>query len=101
MCYTIYLLHLAIAQGAMEFMISMRDKIHNEYLWFAGFTLVFFLSMAIAVPIFYLLFEKPCMDHSWPTRLKSFFLAKLRWVFRGPKARAAQTDGEETGNIKE
>ncbi len=101
MCYSIYLLHLAIAQGVMEFMISMKDKIHNEYLWFGGYTLAFFLSMAIAVPIFYLLFEKPCMDHSWPTRLKNFFLGKLRWAYPGTKARTANTDGKETGNINE
>ncbi|MFM9909911.1 MAG: acyltransferase family protein [Chitinophagaceae bacterium] len=76
MCYSIYLLHLGIAQAVMEFMTYMKTKINNDYLWFTSYALLFSLILIIVVPIFYLMIEKPCMDHSWPTKLKNFFLSR-------------------------
>jgi len=33
----------------------------------------FLVCLVLIVPVFYLLIEKPCMDHTWPTRLKNYF----------------------------
>ena len=85
MCYSIYLLHLAIAQASMEFMLRIKGSIQNDYLWFIGYTILFFSLLILIVPFFYLLIEKPCMDHSWPTRLMNFCKAKLSWAFPKPK----------------
>ncbi len=81
MCYSIYLLHLGIAQAVMEFMTYMKPKINNDYLWFTSYALLFSLILIIVVPIFYLMIEKPCMDHSWPTKLKNFFLSRTGLEF--------------------
>ncbi|MBC7850586.1 MAG: acyltransferase [Chitinophagaceae bacterium] len=80
MCYSIYLLHLAIAQASMEVMLRLKDNIKNDYLWFAGYTILFFGLLIVIVPIFYLLIEKPCMDHSWPYKLAAFFKSKMPWT---------------------
>jgi len=95
MCYSIYLLHLALAQASIEFMLRLKDRIQNEYLWFGGYTLLFLVLLVTIVPVFYVLIEKPCMDHSWPTRLWAFFRSKLGWIGAAEKPAAADAKATE------
>jgi peptidoglycan/LPS O-acetylase OafA/YrhL len=97
MCYSIYLLHLALAQASIEFMLRIKHKIANEYLWFGGYTLLFLFLLITIVPVFYLLIEKPCMDHSWPNKLWAFFKAKLRW--QPATGKSANAKASETGKL--
>jgi peptidoglycan/LPS O-acetylase OafA/YrhL len=73
MCYSIYLLHLAIAQASIELLQKINPHAKNSVLWFTLYALFFLLVLMIIVPVFYLLVEKPCMDHTWPARLKNYF----------------------------
>ena len=79
MCYSIYLLHLAIAQGSIELMHKINPNAANSVLWFTLYTLFFLFCLLLIVPLFYLLVEKPCMDHTWPTRLKNYLKSKTGW----------------------
>lgn len=79
MCYSIYLLHLAIAQATIEVLLKLVPNAPNSLLWFTVYALFFVVSLVLIVPVFYLLIEKPCMDHSWPTQLKNFIKAKTGW----------------------
>lgn len=74
MCYSIYLLHLAIAQASIELLHKLNPNAQNSVLWFTVYVGFFLASLLIIVPVFYLLIEKPCMDHSWPVRLKNYFI---------------------------
>ncbi|MEP6747136.1 MAG: acyltransferase family protein, partial [Bacteroidota bacterium] len=74
MCYSIYLLHLAIAEASIELLRKINPHAQNSVLWFAIYAIFFLSCLVIIVPVFYLLIEKPCMDHSWPTRLKNYFI---------------------------
>ena len=79
MCYSIYLLHLAIAQASIELLLKMVPRAQNSLLWFSVYALFFVICLLLTVPVFYLLIEKPCMDHTWPTRLKNYIKAKTGW----------------------
>lgn len=79
MCYSIYLLHLAIAQASIELLLKMVPGAQNSLLWFSLYVLFFVVCLLMTVPVFYLLIEKPCMDHTWPTRLKNYIKAKTGW----------------------
>ncbi|MEP7278933.1 MAG: acyltransferase [Bacteroidota bacterium] len=74
MCYSIYLLHLALAQASIELLHSVNPQAKNSLLWFSAYVLFFGVCLVLIVPVFYLLIEKPCMDHSWPVRLKNYFI---------------------------
>jgi len=76
MCYSIYLLHLAIAQACIEFILTINHHSFNSLWWFTIYTLLFLFCLVLVVPVFYLLVEKPCMDHGWPARLKNFIKSK-------------------------
>jgi peptidoglycan/LPS O-acetylase OafA/YrhL len=76
MCYSIYLLHLAIAEASIELLHKFIPHAQNSMLWFGVYILFFLLCLLLVVPVFYLLIEKPCMDHSWPTRLKQYFMKR-------------------------
>jgi len=76
MCYSIYLLHLAIAQACIEFILKINHHSLNNVWWFTIYALLFLFCLVLIVPVFYLLVEKPCMDHSWPARLKNFIKSK-------------------------
>ena len=76
MCYSIYLLHLAIAQGSIELLLKINPHAQNSVLWFTVYAAFFLICLLLIVPVFYLLVEKPCMDHSWPTKLKNFIKSK-------------------------
>ncbi len=79
MCYTIYLLHLAIAQASIELLLKIVPDAQNSLLWFSIYALFFLVCLLLTVPVFYLLVEKPCMDHTWPARLKNYIKAKTGW----------------------
>ena len=76
MCYSIYLLHLAIAQAGIELLLKIVPGAPNSRLWFTVYTFFFLACLLLAVPVFYLLVEKPCMDHTWPTKLKNYIKSK-------------------------
>jgi peptidoglycan/LPS O-acetylase OafA/YrhL len=76
MCYSIYLLHLPIAQGAIEVILKINPHAANSVQWFTLYTLFFLACLVVIVPVFYLLIEKPCMDHSWPAKLRNFIRSK-------------------------
>jgi peptidoglycan/LPS O-acetylase OafA/YrhL len=76
MCYSIYLLHLAIAQAGIELLLKIVPGAANSPLWFTVYALFFLACLLLIVPVFYLLVEKPCMDHSWPTKLKNYVKSK-------------------------
>ena len=97
MCYSIYLLHLAIAQGCIELLLKINPYAANSAGWFTVYASLFLLCLALAVPVFYLLVEKPCMDHHWPTRLKKFIKSKT-----GRDLSLENTAGEKhaSGKIK-
>lgn len=76
MCYSIYLLHLAIAQASIELLLKIAPGATNSVLWFTVYVLFFVVCLLLTVPVFYLLVEKPCMDHTWPARLKNYIKAK-------------------------
>jgi peptidoglycan/LPS O-acetylase OafA/YrhL len=90
MCYSIYLLHLAIAEASIELLHKFIPQAQNSLLWFGVYILFFLLCLVLVVPVFYLLVEKPCMDHSWPTRLKNYFTK--------PKTGAGLSLGETAGS---
>jgi len=79
MCYSIYLLHLAIAEASIELLLKLIPGAPNSVVWFTVYALFFIFCLVLIVPVFYLLVEKPCMDHSWPTQLKNFIKAKTGW----------------------
>lgn len=76
MCYSIYLLHLAVAQASIELLLKIVPDAKNSLLWFSMYALFFVVCLLLTVPVFYLLIEKPCMDHSWPARLKNYIKTK-------------------------
>lgn len=76
MCYSIYLLHLAIAQASIELLLKTVPGVQNSLAWFTAYALFFTVCLLLTVPVFYLLIEKPCMDHTWPARLKNYIKAK-------------------------
>lgn len=60
MCYSIYLTHQQIIG-------LVASKIHKAIV----VEVVSLVLIAIFCPLFYLLIEKPCMNHDWPERLRN------------------------------
>jgi peptidoglycan/LPS O-acetylase OafA/YrhL len=71
MCYTIYLLHLGLAEffvGAFKRWLIISPSFYIDYL----LGLLFFLPILFVVCVtFFLLVEKPCMDPNWPSKLRA------------------------------
>jgi peptidoglycan/LPS O-acetylase OafA/YrhL len=76
MCYSIYLLHYAFLHLMVKFTkhLSLDQGYQSDLL----------LQFCIALPaifivscVFYLLFEKPCMDRNWPSKLAE----RVRFMF--------------------
>jgi peptidoglycan/LPS O-acetylase OafA/YrhL len=61
MCYSIYLIHQQII-GVVAIVVH-----HTLAVW-----IVSILVISICCPIFFLLVERPCMNHDWPIRLVRF-----------------------------
>ncbi len=75
MCYSMYLVHTVVISGFGNSSVFFRIS--------PNYALNFFLQAAILTPpillisaIFYLIFEKPCMDKDWPNRLYLFIKIK-------------------------
>jgi peptidoglycan/LPS O-acetylase OafA/YrhL len=98
MCYTIYLLHLALAQGCIELLFKLNPHPHDSVAWFAVYAILFIVSLVLTVPVFYLLIEKPCMDHSWPTRLKAFIKSKTPWALSLEKTSTGNANLKDSSN---
>ena len=92
MCYSIYLLHLAIAQAGIELLLKIVPGAQNSLLWFTAYALFFLACLLLIVPVFYLLVEKPCMDHTWPAKLKNYIKSKTGRSLSLEKT----TEGEQT-----
>jgi peptidoglycan/LPS O-acetylase OafA/YrhL len=76
MCYSIYLLHYAFLHLLVKFTGNISTGM--------GYQPDLLLQLIIAIPaifivssIFYLLFEKPCMDKNWPSRLMGRLRLKM------------------------
>lgn len=78
MCYTIYLVHLAIAQACIELVQKLNNTIQNGTVLFLLYAVIYTITLTIAVAAFYLLIERPCMDHSWPEKLKQYIKGKTK-----------------------
>lgn len=72
MCYTMYLIHLPIAElyGIMtkKFIFSQSYDL-NFVLHFA----IYFIVVLIATSFFFVFIEKPCMDKDWPQKFLRYF----------------------------
>ncbi|MBX2895940.1 MAG: acyltransferase [Cyclobacteriaceae bacterium] len=76
MCYTIYLIHLPIAEVLMQ--LTSRISITNIYEVNLLIQAVIFLPIVFIISVIgYLLFEKPFMDKNWPARLIAFVRKKI------------------------
>lgn len=100
MCYSIYLLHLAIAEASIELLHKINPNAKDSLAWFFIFALFFLFCLVLMVPVFYLLVEKPCMDHSWPTKLKNFIKSKTsRGLSLEETGNSAGTSNNRINNI--
>lgn len=72
MCYTIYLIHLPLAELTIKYtkhLIITEDYFLNLFI-----QLIIYLPILFIISvIFYLAIEKPCMDKNWPTKLYNRF----------------------------
>ncbi|MBX2916027.1 MAG: acyltransferase [Cyclobacteriaceae bacterium] len=76
MCYTIYLIHLPIAEVLMQ--LTSRISITNIYEVNLLVQAAIFLPIVFIISVVgYLLFEKPFMDKNWPARFKKFIQRTL------------------------
>lgn len=76
MCYTIYLIHLPIAEVLMP--ITSSIFVTNIYEINLLIQAVIFLPVVFVIGVSgYLLFEKPFMDKNWPLRFKNFLRRKF------------------------
>jgi peptidoglycan/LPS O-acetylase OafA/YrhL len=73
MCYSIYLTHSLALQGAYA-LFSRVHFIHGFYphLWI-GAVLILPVLLVIGTG-FYVLIERPCMDRSWPAKMRARFV---------------------------
>lgn len=73
MCYSLYLVHLAVISGMMRFLVN-----HQFSQSYGGQLLVYILVcipvVLLSGAIFFLVIEKPCMNPNWPNHLKHKFL---------------------------
>jgi peptidoglycan/LPS O-acetylase OafA/YrhL len=71
MCYTIYLLHLVLA----EFFVLIFQEFSPDIPFITRLIIglsIFLPVLFIVSSIFFLLIEKPCMDPAWPKKLKAW-----------------------------
>ena len=82
MCYTIYLIHLPLAELLIRFTGGLR--LGEAFLPNLLLQLAFYLPLTFVVSVFFFLFlEKPCMDKHWPQKVGPRFrklLYKLRFT---------------------
>jgi peptidoglycan/LPS O-acetylase OafA/YrhL len=72
MCYSMYLMHMtaiAIVFKVSRYLISTRQDFLEIYLIQL---LIFIPCILFAGTVFYMLFERPCMDPQWPLKLKQW-----------------------------
>lgn len=75
MCYTIYLIHLPLAEGFVK--ISKHLHITDHYSVNLLVQLLIFLPLVFIVSsVGFLLFEKPFMDKDWPKKFGAFIRGK-------------------------
>ena len=84
MCYTIYLIHLPILHVLTGFAMETTG--------FVSFTPGLLISAAVSLPIlfvgsvgFFLLIEKPCMNPTWPLRVRDWIgnhVVQMKRTFR-------------------
>ncbi|TAN34177.1 NAD-dependent epimerase/dehydratase family protein [Patescibacteria group bacterium] len=76
MCYSMYLTHTVVISGfgnATVFWSLTSSYAVNIILQILLLT----LPILLITGIFYLIFEKPCMDKDWPIKLKNFIVKKF------------------------
>ncbi len=78
MCYTIYLLHLGLAEfivGKFSHFILLTPWFVTNYI--IGLILILPILFVVCV-LFFLGIEKPCMDPKWPSKLRTQIASFLR-----------------------
>lgn len=81
MCYSIYLLHYAF----FFILIPRTAGLTSGMPYGQGFILQCLIAipaMLVVCTVFYLLFEKPCMDKDWPTKLSAWIRSSFRKTVR-------------------
>ena len=77
MCYTIYLIHLPMAEGFGK--LAGKFPVTNHYIVNLLVQLPVFLVLLFAVSVvFFLAIEKPCMNKDWPKQLKEKMMQRYR-----------------------
>jgi len=74
MCYTIYLLHLVMA----EVFVLIFQKLSPDIPFIAKLIIglsIFLPVLFIISSLFFLLIEKPCMDPEWPKKLRAWTIS--------------------------
>lgn len=75
MCYTMYLIHLPIAElyGIVtKKIVFFHDYDINVFIHFV----IYFTIVLLATCFFFVLIEKPCMDKDWPKKALDFIKGK-------------------------
>jgi peptidoglycan/LPS O-acetylase OafA/YrhL len=75
MCYSIYLTHSLVLQGAawVFYKFASHGAVYPRYV----LSVVLIVPVLIAVgAIFFVLLERPCMDKRWPQKLMAFLRGK-------------------------
>jgi peptidoglycan/LPS O-acetylase OafA/YrhL len=74
MCYTIYLLHLVLAEAFVLIFQKLNLDIAFAAKLIIGLAL-FLPLLFIISSIFFILIEKPCMDPEWPKKLRGWIVS--------------------------
>lgn len=76
MCYSIYLLHYAVISAVTPLALRLTGRSYTPMLLITQTILVGLIVLIIS-GIFFLAIERPCMDPTWPDKLRSW-LRSLR-----------------------
>jgi len=79
MCYTIYLIHAPVIDYIGDVAHNFRISEHYMPNLFLN-TLISIPLILIFSAIYFRLIERPCMDKTWPQKLKKYLTAKLSTV---------------------
>lgn len=75
MCYTIYLFHMVIVTGIGSKTVTWRLSDNYELNILLQILLLLPPILAISA-VYFVLIEKPCMDKTWPTKLRRFIASR-------------------------
>ena len=78
MCYTIYLLHYPVVSLFGGILVNFLPA----SLGYVTLSLIFIVILSSIIfalsAIYFILIEKPCMDHAWPSKLKTYLKTLIK-----------------------